>query len=349
MTEHGTVIVGAGIVGCLIARELSGRTQVTLLDRDLAGGGASRHSAGLHLPRGGTSRTQKMSAYSHAYYADMKRRHPELPMYPVAAAVHAATPEQIGHYLPQAAASRAADGTWRLSGSHYADVYQLTQALVAQLRTHVRVAEGVRVTGLEPSEDGVVLRAGTHEHMTADQVVLAPGPWINDPAWRDLVAPLGLRVKRIVALHITQEPAPADEVVLFDTDDAFLLPLAHRGHWLFSYTCREWDVDPDEPPAGLTQAHLDAARDCLRRCRPDLADAIRGGRVFCDAYSPDGAPVITTLGPAGRVIFAGAASGSGYRFAPAIAAEAAQILHSEGAESDPQHVWGGRAAPLVRH
>jgi hypothetical protein len=38
------------------------------------------------------------------------------------------------------------------------------------------------------------------------------------------------------------------------------------------------------------------------------------GRVFCDAFSRTGEPVV--LDRAGRVVFAGAANGSGYRLAP---------------------------------
>jgi glycine/D-amino acid oxidase-like deaminating enzyme len=352
--KPGVAVVGAGIIGCLVARELGVRnpgTPVTLLDRDAVGAGASRRSAGLHLPRGASARTQRMSGYSHAYYADLAREHPEMPIYPAGATV-VASPGLIGQYLPQAAPARvgalaAADvsvppglGIWRIAGSHYCDVFRLTQALALQLRPRVEVLEGVTVTGLLPSEDSVTVRCGTGVQLTVGGVVLSPGPWLAAPAWRDLLAPLGMRVKRIVALHIARQPTPADEVMLFDSDDAFLLPVVHRGHWLFSYSCREWDVDPDTPVAGLTAAHLSAARDCLRRYSPELADACRGGQLFCDAYSLDGEPVVRALDQAGRIVFAGAAGGSGYRLGPAIAAEAVDLLvhRSEGVTGDRKYV-----------
>jgi D-arginine dehydrogenase len=143
--------------------------------------------------------------------------------------------------------------------------------------------------------------------------------------------------------------------VLFDDSDAFLLPLVHRGHWLFSYCCPEWDVDPDALAGGLFATDIRAARDCLRRYSPALASACRAGRVFCDAYSPGQEPVVRALDEAGRLVFAGAANGSGYRLAPAIASEAADLLRpltgscggssrkagnarSQGATSDHQHV-----------
>jgi len=278
-----------------------------------------------------------MSNYSHGYYAKLARDHPGTLINPVGATVVA---EQglIGRYLPLAAPRPASVPAsvdvsvppgmraWRVSGSHYSDVYRLTQALALELRRRVDLLEGMTVAGLESGDDTVTLRCGTGTELTVDGVILSPGPWLGTPAWRALVAPLGLRVKRIVALHIARRPAPGDQAILLDSDDAFLLPLAHRGHWLFSYSCREWDIDPDAPAAGLTAAHLQAARDCLRRYSPRLAEACQGGRLFCDAYSPDGEPVVRALDPAGRVVFAGAAGGSGYRLGPAIAAEAADLL-----------------------
>jgi glycine/D-amino acid oxidase-like deaminating enzyme len=343
MAKPVTVIVGAGIVGCLVARELVARelaadpaADITVLDRDTIGAGASRRSAGLHLPRGTTDRTKRMSAASHAYYADLAARRPGLPIYPVGARV--ITGRGLSDYLDEAAPARAAGASgWRIAGCHYADVYQLTQALAADLRPRVRFLEGVAVTGLAAGAGGVTVSVSTGEPITADSVVLAPGPWLSDPAWRDLLAPLGLRVKKVVALHIGQRPDPADEAVIYDDEDAFLLPLANRGHWLFSYTCQEWDVHPDALTAGLSAADVGAARDCLRRYSPALAAACGGGRVFCDAYSPSREPLVRALDAAGRMVFAGAANGSGYRLAPAIASEAVAQL-SEGVTGDPQYV-----------
>ncbi len=133
-------------------------------------------------------------------------------------------------------------------------------------------------------------------------------------------------MKKIVALHVEQVPGERDRAIIFHDQDAFLIPLANRGHWLFSYTCREWDVDPDDLTDGLSADHLAQAQDFLRRYSPSLARDCQAGRVFCDAYSTTGEPRVERLDAAGRIVFAGAANGSGYRLAPAIAAEAAELL-----------------------
>jgi glycine/D-amino acid oxidase-like deaminating enzyme len=345
MTQYATAVIGAGVIGCLIARELAARdrsARITVLDRDAVGAGATRRSAGLHLPRGATPRLRGMSAHSHRYYAGLARRHPGLPFYPVGATVITDAAALHSHYLPQAApvpvpAAAALSPAWRIRGAHYCDVHRLSQALAAMLRPRVAFREGVAVTGLEPGQHAVTIHTGTGERLSAATVVLAPGPWVADPAWRGLLAPLGLRVKKVAALHIEQRPGPGDEAVVLDRDDAFLLPLAHRGHWLLSYCCQEWDVAPGEP-AALRASDTAAGRRLLRHFAPAMTGACRGGQVFCDAYSPAREPVVRQV--ADRIVFAGAASGSGYRLAPAIAAEAAELAAraNEGVTSDHQYV-----------
>ena len=345
MPRSDVIIAGAGILGCMIAREVvsrAPRASVVLIDRDLVGSGTSRRSAGLSVPLAATGRLRRMAAYSRDYYDKLKRACPALPVYPLSLAVVAPTASEaavLSTYLATAALSRAPGAAggmvripehmqvWAGAGCHYADVYAVVQMLARKLRSTLSLREGVSVTEVEPAGSGVAVRLGTGETLTAGQVVLAPGAWLHVPAWRDLIAPLGLGVKRIVCLHVEQEPASTDPVIVFsDEDNAFLLPVRHRGHWLFSYTCHEWDVDPDAPPAGMSARTLAEARAILDRYAPVLAARCGGGRICCDAYSPTREPVLRALDEHGRVIFAGAANGSGYRLAPAIAAAAVSLL-----------------------
>ncbi|MGW6907777.1 NAD(P)/FAD-dependent oxidoreductase [Streptomyces sp. NPDC054940] len=345
-------VVGGGIVGCLIARHITARapgTSVVVLDRDTAGSGASRRSAGLHCPRGATERVRHMARYSQDYYDKLKVLDPTLPIHRIALSVVAPAadePRLREIYLDGARLTRT-DGpaggppgirlpdnsqVFACEGAQYADVYGLVQALARELRHAVTFREGVGVEAVDPDAHdavdgaGVALRLSTGETLMARQVVLAPGPWLAAPAWRDLVAPLGARVKKIIALHVDRPPADGDRAVVFQDEDAFLLPLPERGHWLFSYTCREWDVDPAATADGLSADNAVEARESLRRFAPDLAERALSGRVFCDAYGSTGEPEIRALDADGRVVFAGAAGGSGYRLAPAIASDAVDLL-----------------------
>ncbi|MFE0423192.1 NAD(P)/FAD-dependent oxidoreductase [Streptomyces sp. NPDC058953] len=350
-------MVGAGVVGTLIAREIVAAdpgAAVTVLDRDLVAGGATRRSAGLHFPRGASAAVRAMAAESQLYWAKLAAERPGLPVHRLPMTViadRASEPALREAYLPEAGLRETAlpDGglppgpvtlppgaaAWAGDGCQYADVAALTQAVAAELRPRVRFHEGVTVTGVAADAKGVRLTLGTGAVLTADRAVLAPGPWIAHPAWRDLVAPLGIRVKKIVALHVDAVPGEDDGAIVFHDEDAFLLPYRDRGHWLFSYTCREWDVDPDTVEPGPTAHHLAEAAAVLGRYAPALADRCVSGRVFCDAYNPAGGPLIRPLTGDGRLLFAGAAGGSGYRLAPAIAGETVRLLTPFPAPRDP--------------
>lgn len=338
------IVAGAGIIGSVIVKEiLAARpgTEIIAIDRDLAGSGASRRSAGLHFAAGRTERTRAMAAMSERYYQSLAANDPSLPIYPVAlnAVAFGAAAESArcnfvnaGPIETSPTCGKASMGqpqgasVWSVPACHYSDVGTLADRFFRDSRPAISLLEGVAVASIEEEEGATILRLSTGETLRADKLVLAPGPWVNAPAWRALIAPLGIRVKKIVAFHLDAPVDETDAAVLFPEEDAFLLPLQHRGHWLFSYTCLDWDVDPDAPPPGVNRQNLDEAQAVLRRYAPDLAGRLRSGRVFCDAYSPSRGPIVAKIGASGRIILAGAANGSGYRLAPAIAAETLRLL-----------------------
>ncbi|MEU4621952.1 FAD-binding oxidoreductase [Actinoplanes sp. NPDC023801] len=346
MTHVDFAVVGGGILGCTIARELALRhpyASVLVLEKDAVGSGASRRSAGLHFPRGATERVRRMTGYSQAYYRALLDADPALPIHPVPMLVVSArgSAEQVETaYLDEAGLSRVdalpdwlpplSDETaaWTGEGCQYADVGALTRALARSLRPRTSFREGVSVDSLDRAGSEYELRLGTGERVTARSVVLAPGPWLAAPAWRERLIPLGARVKKVVALHIEQPPPAGAGVVVFHDEDAFLLPLHEQGRWLFSYTSQTWDVDPDRLTGAVSPQDMAEAREVLNRRAPGLAGSARSGRVFCDAYSQDREPLVRALDEEGGLVFAGAANGSGYRLAPAVAAEAAHLLRT---------------------
>ncbi|MER6328301.1 FAD-dependent oxidoreductase [Streptomyces sp. NPDC001034] len=362
------VIVGAGIIGCMTARELVAAfpgAAVAVVDRDQVGSGASRRSAGLHFPRGSSARVRGMAALSERRYRELREELPGLPVHDVPTTVVAAESSAgrlAEHYLPSAGLDPvrrvpagpagmvrlpAGSGAWSVRGGQYADVHGVAQLLAARLRPGVRFFEGARVVAIESCPDRVRLRLSTGEVLAARTAVLAPGPWIEDPAWRRWTAPLGLRVKKVVALHVEQRPRPADGVIVFEDEDAFLLPLHHRGHWLFSYTCAQWDVSPEGTHSHLSTVEIAEGRAVLERFAPGLVRHCGTGRVFCDAYSAERAPVVRPVDEHGRVIFAGAANGSGYRLAPAIAAETVRAVGTVDARTTAGATEAARAVRAV--
>jgi len=340
MTGVDIAVVGGGIVGAVVARAAAAEfpdAGIAVLERGLAGQGASARSAGVHFPRGAGERVRSMSRYSHHYWRTAALEL-DLPIHPVDATV-VASARSAGAvrtgYLDLGAETAAADPArgwtappgalaWTLPGCHYADVGTVAARILTALRDRVSVWEGSEVVALEPDGGGTRIVLGHGTELRARNVVLCPGPWLAHPAWAELVAPLGLRTKKVVAAHVDAVPAADRPLAIFHDEDAFLLPVHHRGHLLFSYTCDTWDVQPDTVEAGLSPADLADARTVLERYSPELAGRCRSGRVFCDAYSRQREPVVTALRPG--LVFAGAANGSGYRLAPAIAAEAVACL-----------------------
>ncbi|CAN0602547.1 unnamed protein product, partial [Ectocarpus sp. 12 AP-2014] len=153
-------IIGGGIIGCLIARELlknSPEAQVSLIERDLVGQGASLRSAGLHFPLGRTERVRRMSAYSQRFYSSLQRQDPAIPIYDVKLQVLAPQDGFEGlrvNFLAEATlAQRAFNpnedvqvpegfGAWDVMGCQYADVHGLVQQLARSLRKKVEFLEG---------------------------------------------------------------------------------------------------------------------------------------------------------------------------------------------------------------
>ncbi|MFJ6618285.1 NAD(P)/FAD-dependent oxidoreductase [Kitasatospora sp. NPDC091335] len=332
-------VVGGGVIGALIAHEAVAAfpgLSVAVLERGLVGQGASSRSAGVHFPRGATERVRSMTEHSHRVWERLAAEL-DLPIREVAATVVAtgagdAVPTSYLRLGGETAPADPARGwaapagarAWTLDGCHYADVQAVTGRVLARLRDQVAVLEGAEVTALAAEDGHHRITLGQGQELLARRVVLAPGPWIAHPAWAELLAPFGLRVKKVVATHLESAPAPDAPLAVFHDEDAFLLPLHERGHYLFSYTCDRWDVAPDDLEPGLERSDLDDARAVLGRFAPGLAARCTSGRVFCDAYSPRREPVVAELRPG--LVFAGAAGGSGYRLAPAIAAETVAAL-----------------------
>lgn len=331
--ETDVIIVGGGIMGMTLAHRLSegGRRRVIVVERDFAGLGASVRSAGLHFPVGRTPAVRDMTRFAQAHY--QKRMGVIDNMRPVPMRVHmseAAQERFCPVFLPEAQLTRRADPgplvtgfpgmtSWDAQGAHHTEVGAYVSHLHRSLPKTARCLEGCRVSNLRTTGDRAMVALKDGRVLSAEQVVLAPGPWFSAPEFRPMTTQLGLRVKRIVAFHIDRPVRSDDAAEYFVEDDAFLLPLPWAGHWLFSYTVDEWDATPEAVGLGLSTAHRRDASALLARYVLDWADSLTAGRVFCDAYSADYQPVAREVGGMGNVFFAGGANGAGYRLAPAIA------------------------------
>ncbi len=170
------------------------------------------------------------------------------------------------------------------------------------------VWEGVQVEAVEAGAEGVRLTVHDGRRLAARRALIATGPWLAREPLGGGVAPGALRVKKIVALHLPYAPEPDAPGLVFFADDAYLVPLHRRGHWLFSFTSDEWDVAPEPAALAIGARDRALARAILDRHAPALSELAVAGRVFCNAYTADRLPFVAAAG-GGRLAYAWVARG----------------------------------------
>jgi glycine/D-amino acid oxidase-like deaminating enzyme len=190
----------------------------------------------------------------------------------------------------------------------------------------VTLREGAHVTAIG---DGTVeLADGTGER--ADQVLVATGAWTGGL----LGAPIRSTQQANVYLRVATPGLPVwtydmDVYGLGDDDGA---GLKVGGHVVGP------DIDPDDPagreaPAAEIRRLTDAARRRLPGLAWPAGDAqVRGADVCCYALTPTEAPIVDRLSE--HTVLCAGFSGHGFKFAPTVAAAAADLTLGATPEID---------------
>ena len=346
MRSWDYVVIGAGVIGLNVAQQLSAKcanAKILILDRDQAGFGVSQYSVGLHFPYGSTQEKRELSAAAHIehqrrlsdpFVKNMRR-------VPFVGIVHRKNLKEVCtkfHVHVKAernlvCSSQSLRTQFRsdqheaivVDECHYADVGAMCKELRSALIAKIDIWEGTRVTDITISNREVFLKLGCGGLICARQVVVAVGPWIVEEPFSKIAQEAAIRVKKVIALHISVAPVENDKVIFLLDEDAFLLPHHDAGHWIFSYKSTQWDVLPSDS-LFLTPEDRIEALQVLERFFPELVPFCNGSRVFCDAYSHQFSPTVKRFRDSPMVISVAAGSGSGYRLAPAIAAQAVDLL-----------------------
>ena len=344
--EFDLAVVGAGIVGATaayLARRQAPEWSILVVDRSLVGDGATSYSAGLDIPYGRSAAQKEYSLLSTRVYAELARDIPGLPVreLPFFAVVSKARARDVlGGFTAEGVRVADAREESRLRES-YADLVVseeqvlltgctarygfpplVAAALVSSLKRGGRAEcwEGVEVQNVRPRAGGFTLETGDGRAVFARRVLAATGPWVLGGPGGGFAADAGVRIKKVAALHVNRPVRPQDPVLLFFDEDAFLLPVAERGEWIFSFTSEDWDCAPEVSRLKIDAGERERALRVLGRYCPSFVPLCRGGRVFCDAYSPGRVPLVARV--ADGFVVAGACSGSGYRLAPAVGLKA---------------------------
>jgi glycine/D-amino acid oxidase-like deaminating enzyme len=355
------VVVGAGIVGTMtayLATRLRPDDRVLLVDQGQIGGGATAFSAGFDAPLAPTAVHREFVQRSGRLYDVLRSDMPALPLAPVDVywVIDRDREAELASMLCGTTLTPASgDDHQLLSGSYpglviggneavyrmrtpgyYGSPREVAERMAAAARESGRAecSMGTRIERVTRRDGGYVLHCGDGTVITCARVVLATGPWLRTGPARTATGqlggqpggPAGLRVKKVAALHVERIPPPGAPALFFPHDDAFLLPRADERRWVLSFASEEWDCAPDAEQLAITPEDRKRALDVLMRHVPAFAPDVHGGRVWCDGYTQDRAPLVTAAGDGSGVIVAGGCSGSGFRLAPAIAERALHLV-----------------------
>lgn len=336
--KYDIVIIGAGIQGLLIASDLVSLKKgirLAIVEQNLRGQGATIRTAGFDVPGGKTPKIREMSAYSQHYYRQRFKRSGGY--YPVRTLVHS-NDEQLSSYFRSGVCRRVSDplindsflsfshNQWVCSECYRGDMHALLQDLTHHLAEHVDFYESHSVQTICDDAAGLHIHLSSGMSLQSVKCVLCPGPWVNSNAFAKYTSHFKIRTKKIVAFHLEAPLFQESQAHFFLDEDAFLLPMADNRYWLFSYTCQTWDVNPEQRMT-IFPEDIACASNIVSKYAVNAQPLVKSGRVFCDAYSENREPIIQIVNDFNNIIFAGAASGSGFRLAPAISRYTIQLLN----------------------
>lgn len=352
---YDLAVVGGGIIGvmtALLARRRHPELHIVLLDRSVAGTGASAYSAFLDLPFGISEGIRRLSRRSRQLYQELRSSIPGLPirdveMFGVCGATSVdsvlgrlsqpgarlldptagapvptlpATPENF--VVPEGFSVLAGMTATRCTDASLLDC--LLSALESTPRTHL--LEGADVERLATNSGRHELQLADGRSVRASKVALCLGPWLATTLERLAGVRAELRLKKVVSLLLPSAPSPGAPVVYFFEHDAFLMPQPERRRWLFSFRSEEWDCLPSQDTLKLSREDLENATRVLDLYLPAGHAAPVGARVFCDGYTPSRDPIVMPLAHRPGVIAVGGPGGSGVRLAPAMAERALELV-----------------------
>jgi glycine oxidase len=333
--EWDAIVVGAGIIGCAVARQLSRRGMRTLvLEARTVGAGATQASAGVLAPyieAPGEGALQALTVRSLAMYDDfiqaVQREAGTEVEYRRCGTLEVAGDEMsaarliaLGEWTrsvgsdarwiepPDVAALEPAVGPTKgalLVPSHgYVRASQLSAALMESARlAGASFASGRRVDRIAYEKDGVTATAGGMSY-GARNLVIAAGSWSGTLASQPAVKPV-----RGQLLQLQCESAPIARVLW--SESCYIVPWTD-GTLLVGATVEDVGFDERVTASGV-HGLLAAARALL----PATADAtFVGARAGLRPSTPSGLPVIERSGEHPSVIYATGHYRNGILLAP---------------------------------
>ena len=351
------IVVGAGVIGCAVARELARQgARVRVFESRSVGAGATQASAGVLAPYIEASpgplfdlAERSLGMYDR-FIEDVQAESGVTVEYrrcgTLEVAVDAADADRLRaagnaphmgaaqvEWLDRTAA-RALERTLpesvlgaRFIKAHaYVAATQMTEALTwAALRHGTEVEAGRLVTTIADRSRDVLVTAQDGERWSADTVVVATGSWSGQLVYESAQVP-AIKPIRGQLLRLMWRADTIGRVIW--GPDCYIVPWTD-GTVLVGATVEDVGFDERTTAAGVRDL-LDAACDLL----PAIWGAtFLEARVGLRPASADGLPVIGRTTPASRVVYATGHYRNGVLLAPVTASLIADLVLS--GQSDP--------------
>jgi glycine oxidase len=336
-TSADVIVVGAGIIGCAVARELARRgASVRVFESRTIGAGATQASAGVlapHIEAGHGGPLLEMGVRSLGLYDDFVREVADdsgiAIEYRRSGTLEVATDEETAarlrrhadasggqlHWLDAEATRRDVPGAARAAGAvlapghGYVDAPVLTEALAwAAMRHGARIETGLRVLRLEQDGAQVAIRTADGGVSHASTAVIAAGSWSTQPEFAHLRPREDVRPVRGQLLRLRTEVALSR--ILWGPD-CYIVP-RDDGLVLVGATVEDVGFDERTTAAGVRDL-LEAACELVPELwRASFIEARAGLR----PATASGLPVIGRSSESPNVIFATGHFRNGVLLAP---------------------------------
>jgi glycine oxidase len=358
---HDVIVIGAGIIGCAIGRELARRgCRVKIFEARAVGGGATQASAGVLAPFIEAHEREPLFELTlrslHMYDRFVQEAAADSGVtveYRRCGTLEVATDRATAERLramastlanpdlmrwldrpearrEQPALAESIDGALLVPQHGYVAVASLTEALAwAALRHGAQLEAGHRVTGVRPEGQGLAVMTEDGSVWLAEQVVVAAGSWSGQIGAGDTTtAPV--RPVRGQLLRLRWSGDLLSRVVW--GPDCYVVPW-ENGTVLVGATVEDVGFDERATAAGV--------RDLLEAVCELLPDAWRASfieaRVGLRPATADGLPIIGRSREQPRIVYATGHYRNGILLAPLTAHLVAELILEE------------REDPILRH
>jgi len=341
-------VVGGGVLGLSVAYQASlakPEWSIILLEKSSIGGGASSYAAALSSTLSITKDIAEMSLESDDFYREFRQSYPsanirELPIHYIVSQSERLELEttspldenniaNLKTYLPFA--DLAESTVLSSNRSLHIDPQSLLSVLsqILKEQKNVTILEYAEVCSIVNGKQmSTIVETTSNEIVEARNSVLTLGPWSFSKLAASEIENIDCRIKKIVAMKINIKPSESCPVICFPEEDAFLLPNLKSNDFLFSINSPDWDASPENPKSLCITEEDRAIGYCiLEKYAPKLIPHYCDGRVFCDVYTRNAAPIIHQSSSIPKLTVVTGGNGRGFRLAPSIAKKTAEILH----------------------